>query len=71
MSDNSSKKSAIAAAIILAVVAVVFLAMPRIVISLGDISPWLGYVAVVVFVLGFFAIFWLRGRYQQNNSRGS
>lgn len=71
MSDNSTRKAAIAAAIILAVVAAVFLAMPRIVIALGDISPWLGYGATLVFILGFFAIFWARSRYQQRNRSGS
>lgn len=71
MSDSSTKKAAIAAAIILVVVAVVFLAMPRIVLSLGGISPWLGSGAVVVFVLGFFGIFWVRSRYQQRNRDGS
>lgn len=71
MSDNSTRKAAIAAAIILVVVAVVFLAMPSIVIALGDISPWLGYAATVIFILGFFAIFWLRSRYQQRKHTGS
>lgn len=67
MSDNSTRKAAIAAAIILAVVAMVFLAMPRIVIALGDISPWLGIGATLVFILAFFGIFWVRSRYQQRD----
>lgn len=71
MSDNSTRNGAIAAAIILAVVAVVFLAMPRIVIALGDISPWLGIGATLVFILGFFGIFWVRSRYQQRNRNSS
>ena len=65
MSGSSAKSSAIAAAIILVIVAILFLAMPRIVLALGDISPWLGYGVTTLFVLGFFAIFWLRARYQR------
>jgi len=65
MSQSGSKNAAIAAALILAGVAVLFLAMPGIVVALGDISPWLGYAVVVVFTLGFFAIFWLRSRVQR------
>ncbi|WP_419908555.1 hypothetical protein [Hoeflea sp.] len=66
MPASNARSSAIAAAIILVVVAVLFLAMPRIVLALGDISPWLGYGVTVLFILGFFAIFWLRARYQRH-----
>ncbi|WP_136661164.1 hypothetical protein [Nitratireductor sp. XY-223] len=65
MSGSNAKSSAIAAAIILVAVAAGFLAMPRIVLTLGDISPWLGYGVATLFILGFFAIFWLRARYQR------
>ncbi|MDF1776937.1 MAG: hypothetical protein P1V21_19300 [Rhizobiaceae bacterium] len=68
MSDSSAKSSAIAAAIILAVIALVFLAMPTLVLALGEISPWLGYGLAGVFVVGFFAIFWLRGLYQRRHN---
>ncbi|MCY6379184.1 hypothetical protein [Hoeflea prorocentri] len=67
MSGNNVKSSAIAAALILAAVAILFLVMPRIVLALGEISPWLGYAVTVLFVLGFFAIFWLRARHQRRN----
>ncbi|MCP4316781.1 MAG: hypothetical protein GY789_12410 [Hyphomicrobiales bacterium] len=65
MSGSSAKSSAIAAAIILAVVAILFLAMPRIVLAVGDVSPWMGYAIAVLFILGFFAIFFLRARFQR------
>lgn len=65
MSDSNAKSSAIAAAIILAVVAMLFMAMPRIVLAAGDVSPWLGYAIAVLFILGFFAVFFLRARYQR------
>lgn len=65
MHKGSSINAAIAAAIILALIAVVFLALPPIVVALGEISPWLGYAVTVIFILGFFGIFWLRSRYQR------
>ena len=67
MPGNNAKSPAIAAAVILVAVAVIFLLMPRIVLALGDISPWLGYGVTVLFILGFFAIFWLRARHQRRN----
>ena len=69
MSGSSAKSSAIAAAVILAAVAIIFLAMPRIVLALGEVSPWLGYGVAVLFILGFFLIFWLRARYQRGRDR--
>ena len=67
--DRAEKKKdrspAIAAAIILVVVGVGFFMLPSIMLWLGDISPWLGGVFGVVFVLGFFLIFWLRARHQR------
>lgn len=65
MPKRSSINAAIAAAIILALVAAVFLALPPIVLALGEISPWLGYAVTVIFILGFFGIFWVRSRYQK------
>ncbi|MEX3010254.1 hypothetical protein [Hoeflea sp. TYP-13] len=69
MSGSSAKSSAIAAAIILVAVAVIFLAMPRIVLALGEVSPWLGYGVAALFVFGFFALFWLRARYQRGQDK--
>ncbi len=68
MSSNA-KSSAIAAAVILGVVILAFLVMPKLVLTLGSVSPWLGAVVAVVFVVGFFAIFWLRGRYQRRKQK--
>lgn len=63
--EKKDRSPAIAAAIILAVVAAGFLALPSIMLSLGDISPWLAAAVGTLFVLGFFLIFWLRARYQR------
>lgn len=63
--QNKEKSPAIAAAIILVVAGLGFFLLPSIMLKLGDISPWLAGVFGVVFVLGFFLIFWLRARYQR------
>ena len=62
--NAKDRQSALAAAIILGGVAILFLAMPTMVNWLGEISPWLAYALVIAFTLGFFAIFWLRARHQ-------
>lgn len=67
---STDRNSAIAAAIILVVAGVGFFVMPDLMITLSEISPWLAYAVAVVFVLAFFAVFWLRGRYQRRRERG-
>jgi Ca2+/Na+ antiporter len=57
------KSSAVAAAILLAGFAVLFMFMPKIVLALGGISPWLGGLAALLFMLSFYIVFWLRGKY--------
>ncbi len=59
------KSPAIAAAVILTVVGIGFFVLPSIMLRLGDISVWLAGAFGVVFVLGFFLIFWLRARHQR------
>ncbi|MDO9415255.1 hypothetical protein [Pararhizobium sp.] len=65
LSEKKPLSPAIAAAIILAVVGTGFYFLPDIMISLGNISPWLAAAVGTAFVLGFFLIFWLRARYQR------
>ncbi len=64
---SSNKSAAIAAAIILAATGLVFYYMPTMIMALSEISPWLSYGVAIVFVLAFFAVFWLRGRHQNRN----
>lgn len=64
MTDRSALRSAIAALVIIAVFAGGAYVMPSVVLALGDISPLLAIAAVAVFVLAFFAVFWLRGRFR-------
>lgn len=62
--NEKDKRSAIAAAVILLVVGFGFYLMPSVMNWLATFSPWLSYSVAILFVLAFFAIFWLRGRHQ-------
>jgi hypothetical protein len=63
--EKKDRSPAIAAAIILIVVGSGFFILPKIMLALGDISPWLAAVVGALFVLSFFLIFWLRARHQR------
>ena len=60
--DPSTKKTAISAALVMASLCFIAFILPSIVLWLGNISPYLGGAAAFLFVVGFFGIFWLRGR---------
>lgn len=60
---RQDKSSAIAAAVILIGFASLFWVMPKIVLALGAISPWLGGAAALLFMLSFYIVFWLRRKY--------
>jgi hypothetical protein len=60
---QEDKSNALAAALILLGVGALFWVMPKIVLGLGAISPWLGGLAALLFMLSFYIIFWLRNRY--------
>jgi uncharacterized membrane protein YqjE len=62
---TDDKKSAIAAALILALVAFGLMAMPTLVIGLADrTSPYAGAALALAFILAPFLILWLRSRVQ-------
>ncbi|HEV7304994.1 hypothetical protein [Ensifer sp.] len=63
--QTKEKSPAIAAAIILVLAGLGFFVLPSIMLKLGEISPWLAAAFGVIFVLGFFLLFWLRARYQR------
>ncbi|KAA0701057.1 hypothetical protein DTW90_05505 [Neorhizobium sp. P12A] len=67
MTGSSNRSSAIAAAIILLVAGAVLYLMPTIVLSLGEISPWLAAGAGICIILAFFLVFWLRAQYQRRH----
>ena len=56
------RKNALAAAVILLIFGGLFWFMPKIVLTLGSISPWLGGAAALLFMLSFYILFWLKGR---------
>lgn len=60
MTKNQS--AAIAAALIIAVTGVIFYYMPAIMLASADVSPFLALGVGALFVLAFFAVFWLRAR---------
>lgn len=62
MMDRDTKNSAIAAAVILAGVGLVAYFMPAIMLAAIDVSPWLAGAVAGLFLVGFFMIFWVRGR---------
>ncbi len=61
-----AKSQAIAAGVILVAAILVIYFLPTIVIGIGQYSPILGFVVGTLLLLGFFAVFWLRARYQKN-----
>lgn len=65
--DNKGRSTAIAAILILLGTGVVFYFVPRIMIALGDLSPWLAGAFGAATVLCFFLLFWLRARYQRKH----
>ncbi|WP_337183661.1 hypothetical protein [Shinella sp.] len=67
--DGKGKSAALAALLILLGTGIAFYFLPRVMIALGDFSPWLAGVFGTLLVLGFFLVFWLRARYQR--SRGN
>lgn len=63
--DTSTRNSAIAAGLILIVFCAGAYFLPSIVIAAGSISPYIGGAIAALFVLAFFAVFWVRGRSQR------
>jgi len=55
----------IAAGIIMAVFVGGWLVMPRIMLMVSGGGRWAGLAVALAFMLAFFAILWLRGRYQR------
>lgn len=62
---TEQKRSAIAAAVILVGFGLLAYFLPTIMIAIGDISPVAAGIFAVLFVLAFFAIFWIRARVQK------
>ncbi|MFT4159311.1 hypothetical protein [Shinella zoogloeoides] len=63
--EAKGKSAALAALFILLGTGVVFYFLPRMMVALGNVSPWLAGAFGALLVLGFFLLFWLRARYQR------
>lgn len=63
--DRDTKNSAIAAAVILAGVGLIAYFMPAIMLAAIEISPWLAGAVAGLFLVAFFMIFWVRGRFRR------
>ena len=63
--DRESKRSAIAALSIMLLFGVTAFYLPTIMLAIGNISTVLAGIVAVLFVAGFFLVFWLRSRAQR------
>lgn len=59
----------IASAVILIVVTASWFAMPRIMLMVSGGGPIAGAAVAIAFMLAFFAVLWLRARYQRRIHR--
>lgn len=59
----------IAAALIFAGFGLFAWFLPSIMLVAGRLSPWAAGTVVVVFLLGFFVLFWARTRYKDGSRR--
>ncbi|MBX3566843.1 MAG: hypothetical protein KF914_02210 [Rhizobiaceae bacterium] len=61
---QENRNAALAAFVIMAVFGIGLYLMPRIMLAIGDYSTAAAGVFGALFVLAFFLVFWLRGRYR-------
>lgn len=67
MAEPNKSNPAVAAAIILVVFGVGAYFLPSVMLALGERSQAAAVIFAILFVLGFFAIFWLRSRRQKRD----
>ncbi|GJM02760.1 MAG: hypothetical protein DHS20C08_12610 [Rhodomicrobium sp.] len=63
--DTSPRSAALAAALIMIAVFVALVFVPMLVQWLAQYNEWLAYSVGALTILAFFAVFWLRARYQR------
>ncbi len=68
MAEPNKSNPAIAAAIILVSFGVLGYFLPSIMLALGERSQVAAVIFAILFVLGFFAVFWLRARRQKRDN---
>ena len=62
---NENRSILIGAALVFAGFVAFAWFLPDIMRAAGDISPWAAGAVVAIFLVGFFAVFWLRGRFRR------
>lgn len=65
--DRDTRNAAIAALWIMLLFGIAAYNLPKLMLAAGSISGVLAGIVAVVFLLGFFAVFWLRSRHQRKN----
>jgi hypothetical protein len=65
--DRDTRNAAIAALWIMLLFGIAAYYLPKVMLAAGNVSTILAGVVAVVFVLGFFVVFWLRSRNQRKN----
>jgi len=68
LAEPNKSNPAIAAAIILVSFGVLGYFLPSIMLALGERSQVAAVIFAILFVLGFFAVFWLRARRQKRDN---
>ena len=69
--EDSPKSALIAAALIMLSVFAALLLVPMLIEWLAQYNEWLAYTAGALTILSFFAVFWLRARYQRKRDGGN
>ena len=67
--SDERRGAMIASAIIIVVVVAGWLVMPRIMLMVSGGGPLVGVAVAIAFMLAFFAVLWLRARYQRRIDR--
>jgi len=66
---RDSRNALIAAAWILLIFGIGGYFLPKVILAVGDYSTIAAGAVAALFVLAFFMVFWLRGRYQRRHGR--
>lgn len=69
-SDGGRYAPLIASALIMIATVAGWLMMPRIMLAVSGGGPLAGVVVAIVFMVAFFAVLWLRARYQRRLDGG-
>jgi hypothetical protein len=66
---GQARAALIASAVIILATVIGWLVMPRIMLLVSGGGPLVGVAIAILFMLAFFAVLWLRSRYQQRSQR--